>query len=337
MRILVGKATLLTLVLSGLTACAATQSDSSKGKPVATIGGQPVYEQDLLARVQNDLLKLRNEEYQIKYRGLQNLILQRLLEAEAKKRNLTVEQFVAQEVDSKAAEPTDAEIQAQYKQQQDQRKFEDIKEEYRRSLKQSRVRLARQTYFRQLWDAAGVTILLEPPRVQVAHDSARVRGNPNAPVMIVEFSDFQCTYCRRVQPTLLALLAKYPNQIAISYRDFPLRDIHAQAQLAAEAARCAGEEGKFWEYHDRLFALPPAFEKPVLQSVAQAVGLDAKRFATCLDSGKFRAAVEEDMRDGNLAGVGGTPAFFINGLFLDGAQPQAEFEKIIDAELAKKK
>ena len=337
MRILVGKAILLTLLLGGLTACAATQSDSSKGKPVATVGGQPVYEQDLLARVQRDLLKLRQEEYQIKYRGLQGLILERLLEAEAKKRNLTVEQLIAQEADSKAAEPTDAELQAQYKQQQDDRKFEDVKEEYRRSLKQSRTRQARQAYFRQLWDSAGITILLEQPRMQVAHDASRVRGNPNAPVMIVEFSDFQCPYCRRVQPTLLALLAKYPNQVAISHRDFPLRDIHPQAQMAAEAARCAGEQGKFWEYHDRLFAMPPTFERPVLQSIAVSLALDATRFAACLDSGKFRAGIEEDISAATLAGVGGTPAFFINGIFLDGAQPQAEFEKIIDAELAKKK
>ena len=332
MRTLLRNALLLTLLLGCFPACGTSQSDSKK-TPVATVGGQTVYEDEILPRVQNDIRKLRLEEYQLKQRAIENLILTRLLEAEAKKRNLTVDQLIQQEADGKLADPTDAEIRAQFDQQKDTRKFEDVKEQYRASLKQARVRAARQAYFRQLWDSAGVKMLLQPPRTEVAADPARVRGNPKGPVMIVEFSDFQCPYCRRVQPTLMAVLAKFPGQVGLSFRDFPLREIHPDAQSAAEAARCAGEQGKFWEYHDLLFSQAP-LDRITLGAHAGKLGLDAKRFDACLASGKFRAAVEEDLQVGVRAGVAGTPGFFINGIFLDGAQPLEEFARIINDELA---
>jgi len=323
----------LLLLLGLVPACGVTQSSNEpKGKPVATAGGETIYEGELLSRVQGDLLKLRNEEYQLKHRALQNLILRKLLDAEAKKRSFTVDQLL-QKMEDQVPEPTDAEVRAQYEQQKDARKFDDVKEQYRNSLKQAKARLARQEYFQKLWEGAGVNILLEPPRVEVAFDPARVRGNPNAPVRIIEFSDFQCPFCRRVQPTLLEVLAKYSGQVSLAYRDFPLRELHAQAQIAAEASRCAGEQGKFWEFHDRLYAQPSAFDRLTLGEHAQTLGLDVQQFNTCVESGKYRAAVEEDLQAGMQAGVNGTPGFFINGVFLDGAQPASEFERIIDAEL----
>lgn len=339
MRTLLRHPVVFALLTISFAACGATPSGPTRKTPVAVAAGATIYEDELLERVQSDLMKLRNQEHQVKQRALENLILQRLLDGEAKKRGGTVEQLLQQEVEAKVADPTEAELNAYFEAQKGTfgQPSDAVRTETRKALRQSRVRAARQVYFQQLWDAANVSILLPPPRIEVAHDPARVRGNPNAPVMIVEFSDFQCPFCRRVQPTLTALLRRYPDKVALSYRDFPLREIHPQAQGAAEAARCAGDQGKFWEYHDRLFAEGTAFDRPALLGHAQALGLDAKTFEACVDSGRYRAAVEADVEAANRAGVAGTPAFFINGVFLDGAQPITQFEKVVDAELALKK
>jgi predicted DsbA family dithiol-disulfide isomerase len=339
MRSVFRKGLWLALVLSCLPACGKTQSaDAPKNKqPWAVVNGQPVYEDDLLPRLGSDLQRLRNQEYQLKQRALQNFILEKLWDAEAKKRGLTPEEYLEKEIDAKVPEPTDEEIAAQYQLLKDQWKkpLSEVKDQVKDSLKQGRVRQARREFFQRLWEGAGVTVLLEPPRVAVIHDPARVRGDAKAPVVIVEFSDYQCPYCRRVQPTLLALLERYKGKVALAYLDYPLREIHPQAQLAAEAARCAGEQGKFWEYHDVLFT-QAALQRDMLNAQAQRLGLQMQRFDACLTAGKYRDGVEADFQAGIRAGVGGTPAFFINGVFLDGAQSQAEFERIIDAELKRK-
>jgi protein-disulfide isomerase len=286
--------------------------------------------------VQTQLLPLQNQEYEIKRAALERLVTQRLVEAEAKSRGVSAEKLLEQEVDAKVGEPTDVEIEAYYLGQQDRISvpFETIKPQLRQALKQAKLQQARQSYGERLRKGADVAILLRPPRVQVGYDPSRLRGDAAAPVIIVEFSDFQCPYCRSVTPTLKALLAKYAGGVSLAYRDYPLREIHPQAQQAAEAARCAGEQGKFWEYHDLLYADGAKLDAGSLSGYARSLGMDVPRFVSCLASGKFKQAVEEDVQVGNKAGVAGTPAFFINGIFLSGAQPVSAFEKIIEAELA---
>jgi len=200
-------------------------------------------------------------------------------------------------------------------------------------LKKARIQEAREDYYQRLREQAGVSILLQRPKVEVAYDPARLRGNPKAKVIIVEFSDFQCPYCQSVQATLKSLLAKYQGQVSLGYRDLPLRDIHPQSEFAAEASRCAGEQGKFWELHDLMFANQNKLDRPGLLGLAQGLKLDEKQFDSCLMSGKYQAQIEEDRQLGLRAGVSGTPGFFINGNMLSGSLPQDSFEKIIQAEL----
>jgi len=163
----------------------------------------------------------------------------------------------------------------------------------------------------------------------------RAKGNPDAPVTIVEFADFQCPYCGAVQPTLKQVMEKYQGKVQLGYRDFPLRQVHAQAQQAAEAAGCAADQGKFWEYHDLLFANQDRLDPSGLRDQARKVGLNMGQFAACVDSAKFRGQIENDLQAGLISGAGGSPAFYINGKILLGAQPVSEFEKIIDSELAR--
>jgi len=300
------------------------------------VGGQTIYDDDLVPFVQAQVFQLRLQEYDVKSKALQNLVNQKLLEAEAKKKGIPTEKVLEQEVDAKVPEPTEAELQALYIVQKEQlgKPYDELRPQLQQLLKKSKVQQAREDYYKRLRDQAGVSIFLQKPRVDVAYDPARLRGNPKAPVIIVEFSDFQCPYCQSVQPTLKSLLAKYEGRVSLAYRDLPLRDVHPQAQLAAEASRCAGEQGKFWEYHDLLFANQNKLDRPGLVELASRLKLDEKQFDSCLSGGKYKEQIEQDRQLGLRAGVSGTPGFFINGNMLSGNLPQDSFEKTIQAELA---
>lgn len=202
---------------------------------------------------------------------------------------------------------------------------------------QSELPQSRQEYLKQLGAHDEALKSAQPAKVNVSVDPARLRGSPQAKVVIVEFSDFQCPFCRKVQPTLKDLLAKYDGQISLAYRDFPLRGMHGQAELGAESARCAGEQGHFWDYHDRLFESPDKLNRDGLLELARNLKLDGAQFESCLSSGKYRVQVEKDLQDGIRAGVLGTPAIFINGFLLSGAQPITAYQQIIEAELSRTK
>jgi protein-disulfide isomerase len=161
-------------------------------------------------------------------------------------------------------------------------------------------------------------------------------GPKNAPVTIVEYSDFQCPFCSRVVPTIKQLEEKYKGKVRVAFRNYPL-PFHDKAQLAAEAALAAHEQGKFWEMHDKLFGNQQALDRPSLEKYAQELGLDMGKFKEGLDSGKFKQAVTADMQSANSLGGGmGTPTFFINGRKIAGAMPVEAFASIIDEELKKK-
>jgi protein-disulfide isomerase len=153
-------------------------------------------------------------------------------------------------------------------------------------------------------------------------------------VTVLEFSDFQCPYCIRARPTVARVRETYGDKVRWAFRHFPLpSDVHPLAQKAGEAAACADEQGKFWEMHDRLWASNGQLEVPALKSAAAAIGVDRARFDACLDSGRHADVVEKDLGAGSGWGVSGTPAFFVNGRLLVGAQPFEAFQQVIDDEL----
>ncbi|OGT27917.1 MAG: hypothetical protein A2Z17_04035 [Gammaproteobacteria bacterium RBG_16_66_13] len=182
-------------------------------------------------------------------------------------------------------------------------------------------------------------------RVPATADDDIFLGPVDAPVTIIEFSDFQCPFCKRFRDqTLDPILQTYEGKVRFVYRDFPISSIHEWAQKAAEAGECADEQGKFWEYHDLIFANQTALNQQLeaeglngvvgtFKSYASQLGLDTTAFNDCLDSGKFAQEVQGDYNDGVAAGVTGTPAFYINGQELIGAQPLAAFQAAIDAAL----
>jgi protein-disulfide isomerase len=172
------------------------------------------------------------------------------------------------------------------------------------------------------------------PRRVVTIGQAPVRGSSTAPVTVVEFSDFQCPYCARALPTVKELLSGYPGKIKWVFKSFPL-DFHADASLAHQAALAAGAQGNFWEMHDRIFAKQRAIKHDDLVQAARDLGLDVPRFIDDIDSGRFKAAVEEDKAEGARLGVQATPTFFINGEEIEGALPVAKFREIVDRDLGR--
>ena len=154
---------------------------------------------------------------------------------------------------------------------------------------------------------------------------------------IVEFSDFQCPFCKQVVPTLAQITQKYGDQVRLVFRQFPLSSIHPFAEKAAEAALCANEQGKFWEMHDAMFGDQSKLEVSALKVTAGNLGVDKAKFDECLDSGRFAQRIKDDETAGSLVGVSGTPAIFINGRSFSGAQPYDALASAIDEEIAKAK
>ncbi len=304
--------------------------------PVATVEGQPIMDGELTPLVEGQIRQLQYQEYLIRRKALDDLINQKLVAVKAKEKGLTPEEFLQQTIDSKLPEPNDAEVQAFYFHQRNLSNvpFEQVKTQLRAALKQQNVERARQDYFQSLRQSSNIAVNLRPPRVQVRDDAARTLGSPGAPVTIIEFADFECPYCQRANSILGELLKKYNGQVRLAFRDFPLDEIHPGSERAAEAGRCANEQGKFWAYHDMLFSSPGRLAEADLRQQAHQLGMDETQFDACLHDHKFKSQIEEDVRAGIQAGVSGTPGFFINGVFLNGLQPLATFENTIEEELA---
>jgi protein-disulfide isomerase len=304
----------------------------AQDKPIATVDGTPILESELDIKAQ--LVQIEQQAYQVRVRAVEALVDRKLLAKAAAAKNLTVEKFVKQEVDDKIPEPSVQEVEGYYwgQKERSQRPFEQVKDQLTRNLRAAKVADARQKLMRSLRENSKVAILLEPPRTNVEVGNAPRMGPASAPVTIVEFSDFQCPFCRRVVPTLKELRAKYGDKISLVFKDLPLA-MHPEAPRAAQAARCAGDQNKYWEYHDALFETA-SLAANVYPELAKKVGLEEAQFKGCLDSGKHKAGVQADAQQARGLGIEGTPAFYINGVFVNGAQPLEAFTQIIDRELA---
>jgi len=171
-------------------------------------------------------------------------------------------------------------------------------------------------------------------KVSISKDD-HVRGNPNADITMVEFSDFECPFCSNFAPTVKQALAEYGDDVRLIYKHFPLRSLHPLAQKAAEASECAADQGKFWEFHDELFVLNAGnnFTMESIRNLASTLGLNTNTFNTCLDSGDKADDVEADYQMGLAAGVSGTPGTFVNDQFIPGALPYAQVKGIIESQL----
>lgn len=318
---------------------ASANTESTTSTLAATYNGGQITDEELLKEAKSSLMKPLSQIYSIKMNVLQNLLAEDILAKEAKTQNTTSEALLQKNATSKVKDPTEADLKALFETEKNNRllqgkKYEDVKDVLKKLFKSEKSDELSQAYIESLFQKYNVAINLERPKTDISVDDDPAQGDPKAPIVLVEFSDFQCPYCKKTRPTLDRLMKEYKGKIHYVFRDFPL-SFHKQAVDAAHAANCAGEQKKYWEYNHELWENQAIIKDGMntLKKISETVGLNAKQFDACMESKKFVAEIDKDQNEGSAAGVSGTPAYFINGIFLNGAQPYESFKEIIDEEL----
>jgi len=341
-------------LLGALAVTACSESSSAAGQlpapasnpdqVVAEVAGRAVTLQEVDAKWEEFDAAERARVTQLLYQNRRNMLDQVvgdiLIENAAKAANLSVDDYLSQDAAKRAAPVTEQEVAQFFEANRDRaegRTLEQLRGQITDFLASQRALQARAQLVEELkGKGAGVRVLLDPPRYTVATAAIDpVRGPADAPVTIIEFSDYQCPFCARVNPTLDQVRKTYGDKVKIIFKDFPLPN-HPQAPKASEAAHCAGEQGKYWEMHDHMFANQRALNVPELKQYAGGLGLDTAKFNQCLDSGKHAGLVASGLAQGEKMGVNSTPTLYINGRPLIGAQPFSAFKQIIDEELSRR-
>jgi protein-disulfide isomerase len=338
----------LAALIAVLTACSPTSAQQPRHvaptETVATVGGAPI----TLAEVDDKALeqpvsnfgseKLSQALYEARRAALEEIVANRLMDAAAKAQGIDRTALIEKEITAKVAPVSDTDIATWYQANQGRLQgapLDQVRQPIRAYLTQERMQGVRGVYVDSLKAKTDVRVMLDPPRQKVATANSPSKGPANAPIEMVEFSDFQCPFCLRADPTVQQVLKTYGDKIKFVYRHYPLPN-HPAARPAAEAAACAGEQGKFWPYHDLLFANPSKLSDADFKQHAASLSLNTAQFNNCVDTHKMKPAIDTDVKEGEEAGVNGTPAFYINGRMISGAQPFEAFKKIIDEELSRR-
>jgi len=302
---------------------------------VAVVGDRLISAAELDVAARDRLVRIRNDEYAIRRQVLDELVGRVLIEHAAAARDLAPDDFVRREIDARASAPTDEQARAVFDSDPTRYRgqpFDAAAGQIRSGLVQSRAADARRRLVADLKGRTNVRLLLEPPRANIDVPAGPARGPTDAPVTIVEFSDFQCPFCRNATETLTRIEAAFAGKVRLVFIDFPL-PIHADASRAAEAAACADEQGRFWDMHDALFASQAALRQADLERHADRLGLDAAGFRACLASGRHAARWRQGRALGQKHGVTATPTFFVNGRMVTGAIPFEAFRDVVIEEL----
>jgi protein-disulfide isomerase len=337
-------------LLLSIAACTSAQTAPAEQAPaqtqdsvVAEVGTRKITLKEVDERWQSmdpgERARVTQLMYQHRRNALEQMVGDLVIEEAAKAANLAVPQYVEQETQKRLQPVTEADVQQFFEANKDRaqgRTLEQLRQPIQEFLVSQRQQQARAQLVDDLTKKGStVRVLLDPPRHHVDVESTDpVKGPMSAPITIVEYSDYQCPFCARVNPTLDRIMQTYGDKVRIVFKDFPLPN-HAEAPKASEAAHCAGEQGKYWELHDRLFANQQALQIPQIKQYAATLALDMNAFNQCLDSGKHASRVEENMKTGEALGVASTPTLYVNGRPVVGAQPFEFFKAIIDEELAR--
>jgi protein-disulfide isomerase len=318
-----------------MTATVSPARAADPNQVVATVGDHKITEKELDTKIKPQLAAEDSKIYDLKVEAIQAMAEEYALDQAARKENLSPDAYLKKHLSKQKLTDTDAkmfydqhkEIQARYP------KYDAIKGRLLDALQAQHDQQEKDALLDQLRKQQPLTVMLVAPRIDVKSAGHPELGAKDAPITIVEFSDFQCPFCGRAEPTLKQVREKYGDKVRLVYMDFPL-SIHDHSIDAASAGRCAGEQGKFWEFHDAMFADQSKLKPDDLKAEAKKLGLDTAKFDQCFDTGKYKPAIESDMAQGHDLGIDGTPAFYVNGRPLSGAQPFQRFQETIDEELA---
>ena len=312
------------------------QTAAERARVFATVNGVSITSGEVEDALQPLIFESQEQVYALRKQSLDAKLNDMLLDAEAKKRNMTPKAVYDAEVTAKVKPPTEEEAKKLYDDNKDKLNgtYEQFKPQIFEYIQGQQQRKIEAEFAEQLRKAATVQMILrepDPPVLAIATDDQPSKGNANAPVTIIEFTDYQCPSCAKSQPIIEEVAKEYGDKVRLVARDYPLEQ-HIYAAKAAEAAEAAREQGKYWEYVAVLFKNQSALEVAKLKEYATQVGLDRAKFDQALDSGKFADKVQRDMREGDKLGVNSTPTVFINGKRVRDKTPEG-LKAAIDAAL----
>jgi protein-disulfide isomerase len=284
---------------------------------LATVNDKQITMGDIENSLRPLIFSVQEQVYALRKQDLELKVNDTLLTQAAQKKGITTRALLESEVSAKVPPVTDAQAQKFFDENKDRisGEFAQLKTQIIQYMQESKEREATVAFADQLRRASTLQINLtapESPEFAIATDDQPLKGNPNASVTIVEFTDFECPSCARQLPVLERIVNEFGDRVRLVVRDFPLSQ-HANARKAAEAAEAAREQGKYWEYIAVLFRNQSALGIDKLRQYATEVGLDRARFDASLDTGKFAEKVQRDVTDARKLGVNGTPAVYING------------------------
>jgi protein-disulfide isomerase len=342
-----------TIVFGSFVACTDSQAvskpniitkDSPKAGIVAKIGSAEITEDELVGDAKNEFFELRKREYDLRMDRLNRLMEEKLIGAEAKKANLSVEEFISKKVVGKIT-ISSSEYAKFVKEKgipdEQLKQHPEYKERINQFLENQKKQEAVQKYLAKLTKSSPVEVYFKKPvmeKITVDIGNAPIMGKKDAKVQVVAFSDFQCPYCNKGADVSHQIVKKYGSKVAVSFKHYPL-PFHQQALPASEMSMCVNKEStaKFWKFHDLVFKNQDKMDVDNLLKFAKEAGADQAKVKECFDKGEFKDIVKADMEYGNKIGVRSTPTFFVNGQMVAGALPLEQFAEIIDEELAAKK
>jgi len=307
---------------------------SASDAVVVVIDGTKLTRGEVEQKHTANLFQARNTYYQAERKIVDEYVDQYLLERQARKENITVDELLKRHItDVIAPDPSDEAMHVYYEGLDTSEPFDTAKTKIREFLRQKRMLKAKADFMQQLKKDAKIEVTLAAPRAEASLKGVPVRGAKNAKVTLIEFADFECPYCQQFEPKLAKLQEEFQGQLAFAYKDLPL-PMHSHAQKAAEAAHCAMEQGKFWEYHDLVFS-NRKLEVSQLKESARTLKLDGDAFDKCLDSGATAAAVKANLDEATALALPGTPGFFLNGRFIEGSVSYDALRSAVLEELAR--
>lgn len=335
------------LILLIFAAACNTMQESKKAAPaektappqkvVAYLNGSPVTDEELEDSLGSELMQIRQQEYEIKSKGLKEILFKKLQKMEAEKLGITQEEYVQKFVVDKTEAPSDQEVDQMYQKYRSRlpRDEEQAKQQVFDFLNGQKIQETADALREELMKNVEVKMLLEPPRVNIpAFEEVPTVGPADAPVTIIEYSEFECPYCGRVQSTLDRIKKEYEGKVRFEFRHIPL-DFHKNARKAAEISMCAYKQGKFWELHDWMFQNKNQLgDLEAITEQAVSLGVDKEQFTACVEENGAADIVKRDIDLAENLGISSTPMFFINGRLLRGAQPYENFKEIIEEELS---
>ena len=325
----------LVVLSAGIASAAEIARTPSAAEPViAEVDGVKLTRADLERKNPARLFQARNAYYEAERKAIDEFIDEYLLERQAKKEGVSIAELLERHVNSKiAGDPSEDALRVYYEGVDTNESFEAVRPKIVEHLRGRRAARVKAAYMKSLRSEAAIALRVDAPRVQISLQDTPIRGSQSAPVTLVEYADYECPYCQQIAPVLARLSEEYADRLAFAYKDVPL-PMHTNAQKASEAAHCAGNQGKYWQYHDLLFA-SKQLDAARLTEHAQTLRLDTEAFNKCLESGEKSALVKAQLAEAQTLGLSGTPSFFINGRFFSGMLPYEKLKEIVEEELVR--